>query len=113
MTLGPPGLPELGGARSTGMIPPIGGTITTAPPIGTSLSTPIGGSPTPTTSSSSSSGLNEGLALFVTFAILFLLATQQATAKFALWVAIALVALVWNNAIRSGRAKAFWYALGS
>jgi hypothetical protein len=51
--------------------------------------------------------VDEGIALFVTFGILGLLATQQATAKFALWVGIALTALVWNNAIRSGRAKTF------
>lgn len=57
------------------------------------------------------SDLNEGLALFVTFAILILLSTWTVTAKFALWVAIALTALVWTNAIRSGQAKTFWQAL--
>jgi hypothetical protein len=55
--------------------------------------------------------VDEGLALLITFAILFLLATQQATAKFALWVGIALMALVWNNARRSGRAKEFFSSL--
>lgn len=57
------------------------------------------------------SELNEGLALFVTFAILILLSTWSVTSKFALWVAIAITALVWTNAIRSGAAKTFWQAL--
>jgi hypothetical protein len=69
--------------------------------------------PTPATPSSSSTPqqFDEGVALFVTFAILFVLATQQATAKFALWVGVALMALAWSAAIRSGQAKTFWNAL--
>jgi hypothetical protein len=55
--------------------------------------------------------VDEGIALFLTFAILFILATQQATAKFALFVGVALMALVWNNAIRSGKAQTFWKLL--
>jgi hypothetical protein len=55
--------------------------------------------------------VDEGVALLVTFGILGLLATQQATAKFALWVGIALTALVWNNAARSGKAKTFFQSL--
>jgi hypothetical protein len=67
------------------------------PPSATTAA-PIAGASTP---------INEGLALFITFGILGILATQKATAKFALWVGIALTALVWNNAIRSGKAKTF------
>lgn len=68
-------------------------------------------------STSTSNEWNEGLALFVTFAILFLLSTWSVTAKFALWVGIALVALVWLNALAPGAggssspAKQFWNAL--
>lgn len=108
---GPPGIPERGSATS-GIVPPIGGTVSTPPPIGASTTTPSSSS-----SSSAPGSFNpgddatEGLALFLTFAILGVLATQEATAKFALWVGIALVALVWNNAISSGRAKTFWQSL--
>ena len=56
---------------------------------------------------------NEGIALFITFAILFVLSTQDVTAKWALWIGVALLALVWNNAFRSGKAKTFWQALSS
>jgi hypothetical protein len=56
---------------------------------------------------------DEGLALFVTFAVLFGLSTQQATAKFALWTGVAIFALAWNGAYQSGRAKEFWAALSS
>jgi hypothetical protein len=56
---------------------------------------------------------DEGLALFITFAILFGLSTQQATAKFALWTGVAIFALAWNGAYQSGRAKQFWQALSS
>jgi len=54
---------------------------------------------------------NEGLALLVTFGILVLLSTWDVTSKFALWVAIALVALIWNAAYQSGQVKTFWQAL--
>jgi hypothetical protein len=54
---------------------------------------------------------NEGAALGITFGILTLLSTQDVTAKFALWVAVAITALVWNNAYQSGQLKTFWTAL--
>ena len=70
--------------------------------------------PPPSSSTSSQPRqFDEGLALFITFAILFVLSTQDATAKFALWVGIALLALVWNAAIRTGQAKTFWQSLAS
>lgn len=67
------------------------------------------GSPT----SASSGDFNEGLAIFVTFGILFLLSTWDVTSKFALWVGIAIVALVYNNAYQSGQLKSFWNALST
>jgi hypothetical protein len=67
----------------------------------------------PSTSSSSAANFDEGLALFITFAVLFGLATQQATAKFALWTGVAIFALAWNGAVQSGQAKIFWHALSS
>lgn len=63
-------------------------------------------------------GFNEGLALFITFAILFGLSTWSVTSKFALWVAIAIAALVWDNAYNTFDASGqratttFWQALG-
>lgn len=54
---------------------------------------------------------NEGLLLFIAFAILVLLSVWKPTAQFALWVAIALVALIYSNAYDSGQLKSFWQAL--
>jgi hypothetical protein len=59
---------------------------------------------------------NEGLALFLTFSILIVLSTRPATSKFALWVSIALFALVWSAAWRtpssldpgSNSVQSFW-----
>lgn len=62
-------------------------------------------------------GFNEGIALFITFAILFGLSTWSVTSKFALWVAIAIAALVWDNAYNTVDAsgtratQSFWNAL--
>jgi hypothetical protein len=64
-------------------------------------------------STTSSAQFNEGLALFITFAILLGLSTQQTTAKFALWTGIAITALAWNSAYQSGQAKQFWQALST
>lgn len=73
--------------------------------------------PPTTGASTSSSEFDEGLAIFITFTILFMLSTSNTTATFALWVAIAICALVWNTAIQPGPggapspAKTFWQAL--
>jgi len=56
---------------------------------------------------------NTGTALFITFAVLFILSVWDVTSKFALWIAIALAAIVWADAFSSGRAKEFWQALSS
>lgn len=100
-------LPEprsLPGSSSTSL-PPIGGSISTPSPIG-------GGSAASSSSAASSpQQFDEGLALFITFAILFVLATQQATAKFALWFGIAIFALAWAAAFRSPYGKTFWQSL--
>lgn len=62
-------------------------------------------------------GFNEGAALFITFAILFGLSTWSVTSKFALWVAIAIAALVWVNAYNTTDSNGqrmtttFWQAL--
>lgn len=54
---------------------------------------------------------DEGLALFITFGILTVLSTQDATAKWALWIGVALLAITWTSAVRSGAAKTFWQTL--
>jgi hypothetical protein len=68
------------------------------------------------TSSAAPAQFNEGLALFLTFSILIVLSTRPATSKFALWVSIALFALVWSAAWRtpstldpgSNSVQSFW-----
>lgn len=93
-------------------VPAIGSSLSTPPPIGdgsissSPSSFAVVPSPLP-----ASSGWNEGLALFVVFVLLFILSVWDVTSKFALWVAIALVTLVWISAVQTGQAKTFWTAL--
>lgn len=68
------------------------------------------GSGAPSASSTTGS-VDEGLALFITFGILVVLSTQDATAKWALWIGVALLAITWTSAVRSGAAKTFWQTL--